>query len=45
MTTLDFVFIAEPVESMIPELWSIIMDESFRYAKATNDVGAQELKD
>ena len=45
MTTLDFLFVAEPIESMIPELWSVIMDESFRYAEVTNDVGAQELKD
>ena len=44
-TTLDFVFFAEPVESVIPKLWSVIVDESFRYAEATNDVGSQELKD
>ena len=45
MTTLDIVFIAEPVESVIQELLSVIMYESFRYAKATNNVAAQELKD
>ena len=45
MTTLNFVFVAEPVESVIPELMSVIIDESFRYAKTTNDVGVQELND
>ena len=44
-TTLDFVFVEEPIESVIPELWPVIMDESFRYAEVTNDVGSQELKD
>ena len=45
MTTLDFVFDAEPVKSVISKLWLVIMDESFRYAKSTDNVGAQELKD
>ena len=45
MTTLDFVFVAKPIESVIPELRFVIMDKSFRYAKVKNDVGAQELKD
>ena len=45
MATLDFVFVAEPIESVISELRSVIMDKSFRYAEATANVAAQELKD
>ena len=45
MTTFGFVFVIEPVKFVIPELWSVIMDESFRYVETTDNVGAQELKD
>ena len=45
MIALDFVFVAEPVELVILELWSVIVDEYFGYAKTTNDVSMQGLKD